>query len=231
MWTILKAEFNYNRTLLLVLAAAVVYSIIMESLSPRITDYGWLNFIITFLIVGNFINSMSKEKRIRSLSLLPISKKRIASARIMMVLIPIVTLFLLYLVFYYIKVILPYNSPRDYSFGVRIYFNPPLILNTIFIIAFSVYFILYDIFAHKLESLSGNVSIVAVVVIMLFGAVIFNKMFSYVNFPVSGKRIIEFIVTHNPFQGEYGMHKLVAFTFLLSLTSIVTFLKRKTYLV
>ena len=72
---------------------------------------------------------------------------------------------------------------------------------------------------------------VAVIVIMLFGAVILNKMFSYVDFPVSGKRIIEFIITYNPFVGEYGMHRLAAFTFLLSFTSVFTFLKRKTYLV
>lgn len=225
MWHFIRAEFDYNRKLFLgfvavipLLSLLVVYPI--QDFSPNL-----LAFTMTLLMLQNWAVFMNKEKRGYLQMRLPLSLRRIALTRILLVMIASSG----YLVLY-----------ASICFGVitggRVNYVALSMIFGIILLVFSVYFITRDLLLDFFRKLGFTKE--RVIVALLLVVVGFNILGVYVMIqtntsgtaPLPVRATFDFLRRNNPFSGEYGAVKLLALSTLLVSLTVFSFGRRKSYL-
>ena len=220
MWKILKAEFNYNRSLLLGLAVIIFFVYVDETLIPS-NKLTFMSMVLTFALINYMIISENKEKRNRHYIILPFSIKQIVIIRILKIIIPCFSICFLYFIIRFIYK--PAWSVDSREIIVFFGFIP---------FGYSVYFILSDLLKFKLEktvkmALIFVLFLLTLVLFVLTITVISNGVFPVVMVIVS---VFDFIFGFNSFFGGYGSVIFLSCTFILLCLSFVTFVHRKSYL-
>ncbi|MFQ5824104.1 MAG: hypothetical protein ACE5JB_08635 [bacterium] len=225
MWSILKAEFNYHKKIFLGFSIFVpllrIYATSpIEDLPPN-----YLMFWMMFLMVQSWYAFRNKEKRERQLTRLPITMRKMALARIFMVIISSLSFIVFYAIMYF--VLDPVKPVNQWiwivSFGIILF-------------GFSVYFILADLFSDFFRKIgfTKNTMVVGIALFMI-GFALLGLFFS-VTTSATGKPpipigpIIQFIKVNNPFGGEYGIAKFMVLSIVSACLSVVTYGHRKSYL-
>jgi len=71
-----------------------------------------------------------------------------------------------------------------------------------------------------------------ILMLMVFLGMIFGMlgMVAFMNRPTGITTVVDFVMSHNPFSGEFGFEKFFILSLVLSGLTIVTFNRRKSYL-
>jgi hypothetical protein len=225
MWRLIRSEFDYNRKLFLGLVAVipllsllVVYPI--EDFSPNL-----LAFTMTLLMLQNWAVFRNKEKRVCQQIRLPLSLRRIALTRILLVMIASSG----YLVLYAFICFGLMTSGRVNYVALSMIFG-------IILLVFSVYFILRDLlldFFRKLGLTKERMIVALLLVVVglnILGVYVMIQTNTSGTAPLPVRATFDFLRRNNPFGGEYGAVKFLALSALLASLTVISFERRKSYL-
>ena len=220
MRRLLKAEVGYNWIHLVVIF--FVPLIFVYQMAASSENLNFLYVLFAFITINNMNTFRIKEKRDRFHVLLPLSGYKIALARIGSIV--IMPCFVIYVVYIFLHLL--YGEARTIiDLSMLVGFG---ILNCFF----SAFFVLYDLFSDFLRKYSSRILLGLVLlggVINLLGVFVFIRTKNAGGIPSALADIIEFVISNNPFAGEYGVEKFLVLSILLSLLSVTTFGRRRSY--
>ncbi len=221
MWNLIKTETIYQRNIFLIFAALIPF-IIMYELLPEKVSHNFLYFFLIFMITNSLGSKMLKENRVTYCILLPLSTRKVAAGRLLIVIIEpfLIAVFLFLAIFLFVNL--------SYLFPVVI-FGLSMILHCLFFILRDLDYTYLKKYKNLLYFSSAMMFLILFSTFFLFsytmyfnitapGGGKFNEIIKY-----SGK-MISFI-----FSGR-GCIFVYSITLILSLLSIETFTRKKSYM-
>lgn len=228
MVQILKAEISYNRRVIIgyFLFLPVIWSLSLansESLLAPFEDLplSYLMFWLMFIMLQSWNSLRNKEIREFQQTTLPLSRSKVALVRLMVVVILALGVNGVY--FVVLKLIRP-----SHVISLRSVMLP----FTIMLAMFSVYFILRDRFLYilrnnRISKITREKSIMILMLLNLFAVIV--GFVAFLTRPKVIGSIVEFVITHNPFSGEFGFGRFFILSLVLAGLTIVTYNYRKSY--
>ena len=229
MVQILKAEISYNRGVIIVffsfLPVIWLLSLVhleslfapLESLAPS-----YLMFWVMFIMLQGWNSNRNKEIREFRQATLPLSRRKIAVARLMVVVLLSLSMITAY--FSILKLIKPAQVIDFHT----------VISPFAFILAmFSIYFILRDRLLYFLRNnrIAKITREKSFMILMLSNLIAVVAGFvAFITRPKAIGTIVEFAIIHNPFSGEFSLERFFIVSVILAGLTIVTFNYRKSYL-
>jgi hypothetical protein len=225
MVQILRAEIKYNLKLIvgffLFLPVTWLLSFnTFEDLSPN-----YIMFWLMFVMVQSWNSIRNKEIREYQQAALPLVRNQVALARLSMVV--VLSLVMISTHFIAIHLIQP---------GRIINLTTVMLPFSILLFMFSLYYLLrnrllYFLRHNRIFKITKERTM-GVLMIMVFLGVIFGMlgMVAFMDRPTGITTVVDFVMAHNPFSGEFGFEKLFILSLVLSGLTIVTFNHRKSYL-
>jgi hypothetical protein len=225
MVQILRAEIKYNLKLIvgffLFLPVTWLLSFnTFEDLSPN-----YIMFWLMFVMVQSWNSIRNKEIREYQQAALPLERNQMALARLSMVV--VLSLVMIATHFIVIHLIQP---------GRVITFTTVMLPFSILLSMFSLYYLLRDrllyFLRHNRIFKITKERTMTVLMLMVFLGVIFGMlgMVAFMDRPTGIATVVDFVIAHNPFSGEFGFEKFFILSLVLSGLTIVTFNHRKSYL-
>ena len=224
MFYIFKAEFNYNKYVFLGVLAIVIHVCILEAM---LEDLPHFYIIIPMFWMGLYW-IMIRNKQIREYYFvhLPLSRCKLALARIGM----IILYSLIILGFYeLIHFIFQFRGSANYPVSTKnlvVYF-------VIVLFIFSAYFIVRDLTLlflrnNRFFKLTKEQS----KTILLFSMILLNILgvFALIMRPTLIGKIFEFFIHDNPFADVNNVMRFSVVSLALAVLSIVSYNRRKAYL-
>lgn len=225
MVQILRAEIKYNLKLIvgffLFLPVTWLLSFnTFEDLSPN-----YIMFWLMFVMVQSWNSIRNKEIREYQQAALPLVRNQVALARLSMVV--VLSLVMISTHFIAIHLIQP---------GRIINLTTVMLPFSILLFMFSLYYLLRDrllyFLRHNRIFKITKERTMGVLMIMVFLGVIFGMlgMVAFMDRPTGITTVVDFVIAHNLFSGEFGFEKFFILSLVLSGLTIVTFNHRKSYL-
>lgn len=206
MWRILEADLRYHKGILMMFL-------------PLILAYsnGFLPALAApFLMVNSIIPFRSREKRDRLQAVLPVTLRQIGMARILLVILPCLAWYLVFLLFWWSYGAAGWEEVR----WVMIFFGA-------IVAGYSVAFLLNDLFLFTRAATK-----LIVVGLLLFSLSLWLaldlKSSASPDFVVI--RVIDTAQAYNPFRGVFGNFLFLAASLALAALSVFTFVRRKSHL-
>ena len=229
MVQILKAEISYNRGVIIVffsfLPVIWLLSLVhleslfapLESLAPS-----YLMFWLMFIMLQGWNSNRNKEIREFRQATLPVSRRKAALARLMVVVLLSLSMDGVY--FAVLKLIRPARE---------IGFSTVMLPFAFMLVMFSIYSMLRDKFLYflrtnRVSKITREKSIMILMLLNLIAVIL--GFVAFMTRPKAIGLIIEFAISHNPFSGEFGFEKFFVLSLALAGLTIVTFNYRKSYL-
>lgn len=229
MVQILKAEISYNRRIIIgffsFLPVSWLVSLIhleglfapVESLAPS-----YLMFWLMFIMLQSWNSNRNKEIREFGQATLPLSRRKVAQARLMVVVLLALSMDGIY--FVVLKLIRPARV---------IDFSTVMLPFTFILAMFSVYFmlrdrLLYFLRNNRISKITRERSFMILMLLNLIAVV--AGFVAFMTRPKAIGTIIEFAIIHNPFSGEFSLERSFIVSVILAGLTIVTFNYRKSYL-
>lgn len=223
MWHILKAEFNYHKKIFLGFFGFLPF-ICFHAINPILEDLSanYLIFMLIFLMLQNWNTFRNKENRERQHIRLPLSIKKIALARIFMIIIPCLGFIGFYSLIYSLLA-----GPIDH---IRLLISFSMIL-----LGFSIYFIIRDLFLSFFRKIgfTKNRIVIGLVLIMLglnlLGIFFFTRTTNTGAPPVNMELLAKFV---RFLQGAdmYVATKFIVSSLALASSTLFSFGRRRSYL-
>ncbi|KAA3617088.1 MAG: hypothetical protein D8M58_04170 [Calditrichaeota bacterium] len=221
MWSLIKSEISYLKTLLFVLMGLVPIIIYLGSAFDDIGNMPVL--AVMFILIQNWGAMRTKERREFRFYLLPLSVVKIGIARLI-------------ILFTYGIIILSEYELLNRLFSVQTlsYKIPSLILFAIIIFGFSIYFIMRDLFLYSFRRIGLTAQriitalVIAMVAINMLGIYMLIQSRQSDSVGMIGS-IIDTLIQFNPFSGQYGALNFIITSILLALLTLVSYPKRQAY--
>ena len=222
MVQILKAEIRYNLKLIIGFFLFLPLTWLLSFNAFQDLSPNYIMFWLMFVMVQSWNSVRNKEARGYQQAVLPLSKIRVALARLGMVIVLSLAMIAIHSV-----VIHQIQQSLAMSFSTIIL---PL---AILLFMFSLYYLLRDRLLYFLrhnrifkitKERTMNILMLTVFLGMIFGMVAFMARLTTI------APIIDFVIAHNPFSGEFGFEKFLILSLALAGLTLVTFNYRKSYL-
>lgn len=219
MWKIIRAEFSYNWFTFVIFLAIV--PLIHAGQARYETSYiTLLAFFLLLLMVNGWNIRYIREKRDYQYAQLPVATKKVAAARILMVLLPLAAF-----VGWYVALHIAF-MPR-----VHINMKVPMMFWGLLVIAYSLAFIFRDRFIGTKALMRGKIFLVAA----LSGLLILNiwTMMAVNRAAARGEsrpwiiRVFDFVERHNPTTSNLNMLVWSAASLVLAYLTIETYARRR----
>jgi hypothetical protein len=221
MWKIVRAEIAYNWIRFAIFLGIVP---LIHAGQARY-ETGYLNlaaFITLFLMVNGWNIRYVGEKRDYQLAQLPVSARRAAAARILMVLLPTAAF-----VGWYVALHIVF-MPR-----VHINIRVPLMLWGLLVIAYSLAFIFRDRFVGTRAMMRGKMLLVAaggaLLILNVWTMLSVNRARAQGEPMPALVRIFEFVERHNPTTSDINMLAWLAVSFVLGCLTVETYTRRRSH--
>ena len=209
MWHILKAELRYNAVSLIFTIAFICFFAMLFARAKLLNNPGVIVFMpLTVTVIIHLLMFRSIEKRDRKDILLPLSTKEIAVSRLMLIVLPVVFFSAVYIVLSFIISLADYSWQHDVL-------DLLMFIGMIFM-GFALYLIQHDSFISALgRSKASEFDLLALVLMSLIFLIGIPLAFAAIwQSPTNDiLRIMAF------FMGLIFLY-----------TSVVSFIKRKTYI-
>jgi hypothetical protein len=219
MWRIVRAELRYNRLNFLLFLAFASLGCIYGVYSSMALFIAWL---MMFLAVNNWNAFRIKEKRDFQLAQLPVSARKIALARMMMIIIP-------GLVFITLCIAINVAVDPDQPINIRVV----MMLFGIVLAVFSLALMFRDRFIGTKALKQGKAVIIGLGSLLLVANI--YSFFVLRKLAGSGRgepprlvRTIAFLTKHNPSTSNINTLVFLAVCLTLACLTIVTFGRRRT---
>jgi len=220
MWKIIINELNYHKNSLLVSFVVIPLFFYWRELDISSRYDFLLGFFL--IVVISKINSVKKrEKRNRTVLLLPVSLFKISLVRIMEILIPSLIVYIEILIIGSILKLL------GFSYYLEILYSSGFIM-----FVYGLYFVCHDILVHYSKRIKFIVRLLIILIpvfLLMLGIIFFKQLGGSGGLLGILKDFMEVVKEGNPFTGFKGAIRFVLMNVCLFLFSIVTFMYRKSY--
>jgi hypothetical protein len=227
MWKIVRAETRYNSINFVVFLAIVPLLHAMQagwgSSSGRAGGYAaLLSFIMAMLMVNGWSVRHIREKRDYELAQLPLSVKKVAAARILMVMLPLAVFVAWYVG---LQVAFP---PRAHV-NIRV----PVMIWGLLVMAYSLAFIFRDRFIGTKALMRGKVLLVGTL-----GVLLIVNLWAMMAVDRAGARgearpwiikVFDFVERHKPTTSNLNMMVWLAVSLVLAYLTIETYVRRRSH--
>ena len=220
MWKLIKSDLEYQKNSILLFLGIIFFVFIYNtSISPGNAEF--MIFLMTFMMMNSFVTYRAREKRNRLHFRLPLSAREMGGARILIIyILSLLVIGLLFISHLFFQRNVPFPYQRITTMvGLSLFL-------------FTLYFIFNDIFTAIFKKYGRFVMMIGVLVLALFmvlGIVVMKQTNTTGSAPGFMASIIEFIKNINPFTGSSGWFRFLRVVFVLSLITIITFSRRKSY--
>ena len=227
MWQLIRSEFDYNRSLFLILLAPLPFLSYL-SVHPILEDLPatMIVFWLMFNILLQWTIRRNKEYRDYRLMCLPCPVRYISALRILVLLAYFGLVAVIYLFFQAL-----------FNEGILFSAKSLVVYISINLVLLSIYLILKDI---SVSCLSNNRWLRPTReqrrMMLMFFILVLNLAGFYLLIQSSGGgrrgigSVIDFIIHHHPFRGEFGYLRFFLVAVLLGFLSMVSFRWRRSYL-
>ena len=220
MLSVITTQLIYHKWVFAIFISIAFFVLMIDKLLPYSPTF--VIFLLGLLTIQNLMIYRSREKREILFARLPVTYRRLASARILLVVFALGIIFVFYLLFRMIF------SVEAYDIGLKLtgFYMTLLLL-------FSAYFCARDLLLYALrhnalykltKERAQNMIMFSVLLLNLLGLFVF-----YLRPKVIG-HVFEFIFEHNPYASITGVAKITAIALLFVVFSILTYTKRRSYL-
>ena len=221
MWKLIKSDLEYQKNSILLFLGIIFFIFIYNAfISPGNAEF--MIFLMTFMMMNSFVTIRAREKRNRLHPRLPLSAREVGGSRILIVyilaLLAIGVLFISHQLF-----------QRQVSFP----YQRITVLVGISVFLFSLYFIFYDLCRSLFKKYGRFFVMLGVLVLALFmglGIVVMKQTNATGAPPGLMISIIDFVKNNNPLAGNTGWIRFLILNLILSIITIFTFNRRKSYI-
>lgn len=226
MWPLIKSEIDYHRRIFLAFFSFIPLLWIYAT-SPFIEDMpqGMLIFIMIFLMLQYWIIFRNKEKRDRRFVMLPVSLRRIAFARILIIMVAGFAYITIY------RLLIGFFNPIEFVNSRKL-----LIAFALILFLFSAYFLSRDlllVFFRKIGFNKNRMVVAATLLLLGFNllglGVMMNRNAADPAF-INIKPVVMFFKTSTLFNTGPGITRLLGVNFLFALLTVISFRRRRAYL-
>lgn len=219
MWQIVRAELKYNRLNFLIFLGIVSLGCIYGVYRPMALFVAW---VMMFLAVNNWNAVRIKEKRDFQLAQLPVSARRIALARLMLIVIP-------GLVFIVLCVAINVAVDPDHPINIR----AVLMLFGLVVAIFSLALMSRDRFLGTKALKRGKATLVVITSLLLVANI--YTFFAVRSAEATGRvpvlvHVAKFLIDHNPSATTPRTLIFLAVCLGLACLTMITFQRRKTHI-
>jgi hypothetical protein len=225
MWRFILSEVQYRRNLFSTLLLLVPVYAIYAKFEIKYISANYFLFWTIFLIIQQIIITRNVEKRNRFIMMLPISKRSAGLHRISLIVLPTITVFI---IFYFFVLIIHH---QDYSTWHH-YLTSTAILAFIYALYFIFQDVLVDFFRQ--HGITADRTKYAIVLLMLglniLGILAFaqaSKGGKPSRFMLFVDKTIQWTLANHPFRGEHGYLKFWALSIIIAGLSVWTFERQK----
>lgn len=224
MFHIFKTEFDYNKYAFMGIIAFVIPICILEAMLEDLPNF---YIIIPMFWIGmTWILMRNKETREYYFVHLPLSRCKLALARIGMII-----LFSLIILAFYKLIHFTFNFRGSANYPISV--KNIIVYLVIVLFIFSTYFIIRDLTLLFLRSNRFfKITKEQSKTVLLFAMLLLNILgvFAFIMRPVLIGKIFEFFIKDNPFADVNDVIKFSAISLALAVLSIASYSRRRAYL-
>jgi len=232
MWRVLKNEIQYQKIGFLVYSSFLLLIVLLEIERAKMlfgehrflsaSTLVFLKFWVCFMIMQRWTINVNQEKREHIFRILPVPLYQMALLRlVMMVVIGILMAGITYLTYAL------FNSFE--LFRIR----SVIISVSALLFMYSAYFIFRDLLLAFFRRIGWTRQrLMPIIFLLLFGLnllglILMIQAKQQKGFLLPLGRMIDFVIQHNPFVGEYGLERFVGLTLIFVALSVVTFCRKQ----
>lgn len=220
MWKLIKSDLDYQKNSILLFLGIIFFVFIYNtSISPGNAEF--LIFLMTFMLINSVVTIRAREKRNRLHFRLPLSARELGGSRILTVyVLGILAIGVLFISHQFFQRHVSFPYPRITTMvGLSLFL-------------FSLYFIFNDIFTSLFKKYGRFFVMLAVLVLALFmvlGIVVMKQTNATGSPPGLMISIVNFVKNNNLFASGSGWIRFLILNLILSIVTLLTFNRCKSY--